>query len=370
MRLICPNCDAQYEVDAALIPAGGRDVQCSNCGNTWFQEAEKAVVLTAEPAMVTVAAAEAPQEHSGDGLGAEAAAFFSREASAVAEAHEEEVSAEETFVQANGPDLVSEEAPQFEAAPEPVEAEPLVEVPDEEVEPTQDLLDETELEASVPESEAEATEPEEAAEPQTDDEDEAEEDGPPPRDLPRPELDAAVLGILKAEAEREIAARRAEAEAMESQPELGLSEPDVANDPIGARTRRLRGVDETESDEVEAAVDNPARKALLPDVDEINSTLTANSDRPAPLPIDREEPVETARKRRSGFRMGFSLVLLATAALIAVYLFAPELGAQFPTLEPSLAAYVDWANGVRQSVDGTLENSINALTTFLVELSS
>jgi predicted Zn finger-like uncharacterized protein len=37
MRLICPNCGAQYEVADNVIPASGRDVQCSNCGNTWFQ---------------------------------------------------------------------------------------------------------------------------------------------------------------------------------------------------------------------------------------------------------------------------------------------------------------------------------------------
>ena len=37
MRLICPNCSAQYEVPSEVIPTGGRDVQCSNCGNTWFQ---------------------------------------------------------------------------------------------------------------------------------------------------------------------------------------------------------------------------------------------------------------------------------------------------------------------------------------------
>lgn len=37
MRLICPNCDAEYEVDATLIPEAGRDVQCSNCGHAWFQ---------------------------------------------------------------------------------------------------------------------------------------------------------------------------------------------------------------------------------------------------------------------------------------------------------------------------------------------
>ncbi|EIE48858.1 zinc-ribbon domain-containing protein [Salipiger aestuarii] len=37
MRLICPNCGAQYEVPSNVIPTGGRDVQCSSCGHTWFQ---------------------------------------------------------------------------------------------------------------------------------------------------------------------------------------------------------------------------------------------------------------------------------------------------------------------------------------------
>jgi predicted Zn finger-like uncharacterized protein len=38
MRLICPNCKAQYNVDEALIPEEGRDVQCATCKKTWFQE--------------------------------------------------------------------------------------------------------------------------------------------------------------------------------------------------------------------------------------------------------------------------------------------------------------------------------------------
>ena len=37
MRLICPNCGAQYEVPESVIPETGRDVQCSSCGHTWFQ---------------------------------------------------------------------------------------------------------------------------------------------------------------------------------------------------------------------------------------------------------------------------------------------------------------------------------------------
>ena len=36
MRLICPNCGAQYEVPPEAIPPAGRDVQCSACSHTWF----------------------------------------------------------------------------------------------------------------------------------------------------------------------------------------------------------------------------------------------------------------------------------------------------------------------------------------------
>lgn len=41
MRLICPNCVAQYEVDEDVIPPEGRDVQCANCGHNWFQDSLK-----------------------------------------------------------------------------------------------------------------------------------------------------------------------------------------------------------------------------------------------------------------------------------------------------------------------------------------
>ena len=35
MRLICPRCGAQYEIDDAAIPAAGRDVECSACEHVW-----------------------------------------------------------------------------------------------------------------------------------------------------------------------------------------------------------------------------------------------------------------------------------------------------------------------------------------------
>ncbi len=49
MRLVCPNCDAEYEVDDSLVPAEGRDVQCSNCTTTWFQPGPEPHDDTAKP---------------------------------------------------------------------------------------------------------------------------------------------------------------------------------------------------------------------------------------------------------------------------------------------------------------------------------
>jgi len=70
MRLICPNCDAQYEVRDDVIPTEGRDVQCSNCGQTWYQHHPNH--MTPEPAPANVSEdfaqtddAGAPDEENG-----------------------------------------------------------------------------------------------------------------------------------------------------------------------------------------------------------------------------------------------------------------------------------------------------------------
>ena len=36
MKLICPNCDALFSVQAEVLPAVGQDVRCSNCQHVWF----------------------------------------------------------------------------------------------------------------------------------------------------------------------------------------------------------------------------------------------------------------------------------------------------------------------------------------------
>lgn len=57
MRLICPDCGAQYEVPTRVIPVQGRDVQCSACGNTWFQTREE----DETPQVTETVVAPAPQ---------------------------------------------------------------------------------------------------------------------------------------------------------------------------------------------------------------------------------------------------------------------------------------------------------------------
>ncbi|WP_157973564.1 zinc-ribbon domain-containing protein [Tropicimonas sp. IMCC34043] len=56
MRLICPNCGAQYQVGDGAIPAHGRNVLCSSCGYRWFHAHPETLVAPA-PQPVPAAAA-------------------------------------------------------------------------------------------------------------------------------------------------------------------------------------------------------------------------------------------------------------------------------------------------------------------------
>lgn len=362
MRLICPNCDARYEVDASLIPSSGRDVQCSNCGRTWFQEPVETLRLTPEDAVPeppaaeeTVAAsdqidAEVDEGRSGDGLGSEAREFFSQsDGGSVTDG------------------LIDEEEPGFgtahAAASEEVHEQELIDEAQEFVAEAASDEPEGPLDyvPPTPEPEFEAY----------DDGDIAVAEAPVETELKRPPVDSAVLGILKAEAEREIAARRAEEAGVETQPDLGLSEPETDRDrsEIEARTARLRGAEE-ETESIEEAV----RRTVLPDIEEINSTLTATTERAAAndaaAAAVHVAAEETMRKRRVGFRLGFSLMIMAAAALILLYLYAPQISDAFPETTPALTAYVDWANGVRQNVDVLLNDGVDRLTTLLVNLTT
>ena len=267
MRLICPNCGAQYEVADDVIPTGGRDVQCSNCGHTWFEQPGASV------------AAE---------LGSEAE---------------------------------TEPVPEPEPTPEP-EPEP---------EPT-------------PEPEPE-----------------------PVREAPKPrEMASDVTDILREEAEYEKSAREAETNTLETQPDLDLShDPDEDRRSREARDRlaRLRGEPETAAADaagIGAAVGaamaqdaNAPRRELLPDIEEINSTLRPDNTANAAVNYDAD-----TERPRGGFKRGFMYVVIIALVALAIYVFAPQISAAVPQVEPYLTSYAEWVDGLRILLDQKLQQLI------------
>ncbi|MDI3336468.1 zinc-ribbon domain-containing protein [Defluviimonas aestuarii] len=299
MRLICPSCGAQYEVDDSVIPETGRDVQCSNCGHAWFQQS--ALKLTT-PAPVKIAE-PAPQEP-------------------VAKAP-------------SAPPPVEEDVAAPETATEPDD--------------TPSAVEDDETTADTPEA---AADDEVAA-------DTAEEmpvPSAPEGELRRRTLDDAVRGVLQEEAERETRARKSESAALETQPDLGLAvaaaTAAAAPEPVRDRVVRVRG-DEDDLDD-DALTSRASRRELLPDIEEINSTLRATSER-GDEAAARDAPEAMAVRQRSGFRRGFSLAVLIAALALALYVLAPTLAQSVPSLEPALAAYVEAVNAARIWLDGQMQ---------------
>lgn len=56
MRLTCPRCRAQYDIPDSVIPASGREVECSSCSQVWRQPGT-------DPARNTTGAAKASDEN-------------------------------------------------------------------------------------------------------------------------------------------------------------------------------------------------------------------------------------------------------------------------------------------------------------------
>ena len=342
MRLICPSCGAQYEVDESVIPEGGRDVQCSSCGHAWFQR--------------SAAQLKAEEEHKAD---------LSRQAQA------EEIEPQPAAEDALEPEPPQEPTPEPRAEPEPEEitaesdlAEPLAEeeadtAPELDAEPDEEASDESELAGEEIRHDAEPSDVEATEDDRDDEEDEDEFVAPAPQ-LARREMDDSVRDVLREEAEREVRARVSEGQPVETQVELGLAagagkavDAGISTEEaVRDRVARLRG-DEDDLDE-EALVSRASRRELLPDIEEINSTLRATSDRgDEAASIDAPE---TLRRRRSGFRMGFSTALFVALIALVVYLLAPTLSGMVPALEPALSGYVATVDSGRIWLDNTMKS--------------
>ena len=272
MRLVCPNCGAQYEVDDRVMPENGRDVQCSNCGHAWFQ-----LPPSAEP--------EEPETPS-----------------------------------------------------------PFDDI---------DELDGDDVEGT-PEDTADDAIPEDDGDERGDDESQADdEDGTTSEADPEPQgkaargLDDGVRSILQEEAEHELKAREAERESLETQTDLGLDEAPATRPDI-------RVVDQEEQIESE----DLKGRDVLPDIEEINSTLDAPEDG-AEVSITDDDIQQESKS--GGFRRGFVLVVVLACLLAILYIFAPAIGERVPALQPILEQYIDIADRVRVALEDMMRTAISKM---------
>jgi len=232
MKLKCPKCKAQYEIPDVAIPDAGRDVQCANCNETWFQVPPGGRAKPAEDA-------PAPAAKSPD-------------------------------------------------TPPPATKSP--DHPDHSV------------------SDAKPSDPKPSGAAVTGDTSLA--DVPPRR-----ELSPAVTDILRQEAAREEEAR-------------ALKEKESK-----ASSSKRRGRE---------------RLPEVPDIDVSNPRLN-------PTPAVEEEaefvfdvdinPPDIVRK--TGFKRGFSLIIMLMGMALLLYILAPDLAQKYPSLLEPLQAYVNFVNSGR-----------------------
>lgn len=198
------------------------------------------------------------------------------------------------------------------------------------------------------------------------------DEGPPPV-LPEAQEDAAlrrrglddtVLEVLREEAAREAAVRRAEAPPpIEVQTDLGLAPPPPPLPPSVLAARQSFADFLVSPDELTLEEDTQARPAsrseLFPDVEEINSTLRASSE---PRGDESEAGTEThVGADRRGFRTGFLMIILIAVLSWLVYAMAPQIVAAVPASESAMQAYVEGVDLARLSVDAALQSAIRSL---------
>jgi len=170
----------------------------------------------------------------------------------------------------------------------------------------------------------------------------------------RRQLDESVTDVLREEAEREARLRQADQSAgLESQPDLGLGEgDDSARRAEEARTRmsRMRGEDPSPPVPDDSEVES--RRGLLPDIEDINSTLKSGSTALARPNLDADP--EVAPSRKSGFSRGFAIAFLIIAILALIYVQAPAIARMVPALDSTLTAYVGFVDQIRVSLDALM----------------
>lgn len=308
MRLVCPNCGAQYEVDDRVIPDNGRDVQCSSCGHGWYQmpahveAADKAVARDVDeaPDLDDEAIDETFDEAE------EAVEDGGPEPDSVPESHDDE-------------DVEDDEdgaAPEMPSAPR---------------RPLDDDLRSILQEEAEREMEARATE--------RGHETEAIEIQP---ELGLDEAPGEDAARLRAERDNTTAFEdEDEADTPSSDATVAWDEDDDEVDVAGLQAAAIAA-----GTAAPAGDDKKARRELFPDIDEINSTLDSHGGFSEPDEHDDSDD------RPGGFGRGFFVVIIVVAFLLALYLVAPQLAQNVPALEPVLSAYAGAIDTLRGLIYG------------------
>jgi len=109
-----------------------------------------------------------------------------------------------------------------------------------------------------------------------------------------------------------------------------------------------------------AATAAATRKELLPDIEEINSSLRSSADRGdqiAPTPDD----IVATKKR--GFRFGFWTVVLIIIVLCLIYIFADQLKGMAPSMADTLDGYVETVDNGRLWLDSKVRGFTASMET-------
>ncbi len=175
---------------------------------------------------------------------------------------------------------------------------------------------------------------------------------------PKRDLSPDVRSILHEEAQRELEVRHSEKEQLETQTEMGLDEVDpeeAQRQSIRERMARLRGADD--EFETTGALSEGRRRDLLPDIEEINSTLDASHD------VEGETAAVEAGTATSpsGFRRGFTTMIVLAILFLLLYVYAPEISDLIPQIKPLMDQYVGAIDVVRDALNTAMENAIQAM---------
>ena len=176
------------------------------------------------------------------------------------------------------------------------------------------------------------------------------EDAPAPAEIPpaRERVDPAVLGVLREEAARESAARRAEAVRGGAAPLVtpGPAHPRAPylEAPPAARATGAPG----DAPAHEAASEEPAPEAA-PESSE-TALMRRVRSRAGADAATTPDPLARRGAARRGFAAGLGLVIVIAAAGALVYAGADEIAATWPAAAEPLAAYVDAVDAAHRRI--------------------